>query len=88
MYRHVSSLPYSLSTRSRWHGYRVCKVEVEVHGPLARLDEVQIAIGGLENFVISNGIDERYDGDDESDGNTEDEKVRTLDIQQTTSTPT
>ena len=46
---------------------------MEVHGPLARLDEVQIAIGGLENFVISNGIDERYDGDDESDGNTEDE---------------
>lgn len=61
---------------------------MEVHGPLARLDEVQIAIGGLENFVISIGIDERYDGDDESDGNTEDEKVRTLDIQQTTSTPT
>ena len=46
---------------------------MEVHGPLARLDEVQIAIGGLENFVISIGIDERYDGDDESDGNTEDE---------------
>ena len=31
---------------------------MEVHGPLARLDEMKIAIGGLENFVNSNGIDE------------------------------
>lgn len=68
--RTVTSLPYSMSSRSRWYGYRVCDMEVIVEGPCHRLQDVCTALGSTKNFTTlddlcndTNDADNKYDTD-------------------------
>ena len=62
-YRSVTSIPYSRSRTSRWHGYRVCDVTVTVEGPQHRLQEVQKALGGLKDLTTL--TDSSYEDNDD-----------------------
>ena len=71
-HRRVTSLPYSRSATSRWHGYRVCDVQITVTGPVHRLQEVQRFLGELNDFTtLLTDFDETYDADNESDTDSE-----------------
>ena len=72
--KRVTSLLYSLSLRSIWHGYRVCDVEVTVEGHVIGWKRFAQALGRMNNFTTFNLCNDT-DNDSDTDSQIASEHV-------------